>query len=223
MRSRYLFVAAFAAAVLLSPIRDVEACGPIFEDEVFVSDTNPDDLAAFSKGQLAIFQARFDSDEYAVAFRYLNGGKLSAKEQASSSRPVPIPTLKRLSSGRPSKPLRKPQKNLPRPSYGKKPAQNMFQPSPLPTSKSVFKPSADGFRRHRIYLNCPNPSFQTAVLTLRKRAVTWGKSNSSLLDWIHAQDAVFSNCDGKAPSMPSALPTVPCTAQRRSRLPNRRC
>ena len=41
MRSRYLFVAAFAAAVLLSPIRDVEACGPFFEPEVFVRNTIP--------------------------------------------------------------------------------------------------------------------------------------------------------------------------------------
>ena len=93
MRSRYLFVAAFAAAVLLSPIRDVEACGPFFEDEVFVSNTNPDDLASFSKGQLGIFQARYDSDEYAVAWRYLNGGKLSAKEQSELKPPAPDPEL----------------------------------------------------------------------------------------------------------------------------------
>ena len=52
----------------------------------------PDDLAAFAKGQLGILQAGFDSNEYAVAFRYLNGGKLSAAERqairASSRSPA---------------------------------------------------------------------------------------------------------------------------------------
>ena len=91
MKTRYFALAAFAAAALLSPVRDVEACGPDFEPEVFVNGIRPDDLAAFSKGQLAILQAGFDSDEYAVAFRYLNGGKLSAKEQAALKPPSPDP------------------------------------------------------------------------------------------------------------------------------------
>src|ERR1700722_7956672 len=91
MNSRYVYVAAFVAAVLLSPIRDVEACGPFFEDEVFVSRTAPDDLTAFSKGQLGILQAGYDSDEYAAANRYLSSCKISAKEQSELQPPSPDP------------------------------------------------------------------------------------------------------------------------------------
>ena len=129
----------FSAAVLLSPIRDVEACGPFFEDEVFVSNTNPDDLTSFSKGQLGILQARFDSDEYAAAYRYLSGGKLSAEEKAALMPPSPNPDFETAEHWQAEQAAEKDAEELPRPSYGKKPAQNMFQPSPLPTSKSAKK------------------------------------------------------------------------------------
>ncbi len=43
------------------------------------------------------------------------------------------------------------------------------------------------------YLNCPGPAFQNAILTLTKRA-DMGKKSPQLIDWIRAQDAVFSNC-----------------------------
>ncbi len=80
MKTRILILALLLAAALLAPVRNVEACGPFFEPDVFVSTTSPDDFAAFGKGQLGILQAGFDSNEYAVAYRYLNGGKLSAAE-----------------------------------------------------------------------------------------------------------------------------------------------
>jgi hypothetical protein len=57
------------------------------------------------------------------------------------------------------------------------------------------------------FLNCSDHAFQTATLTLSKRAATWGKPSPTLLDWIHAQDAVFSNCNGKDASMPAAAPS----------------
>ncbi len=83
MRTRFFAIAALVVVVLLSPIGNVEACGPWFEDDVFVSTTSPDDLASFAKGQLGILQAGYDSNEYAVAYRYLNGGKLSDAERSA--------------------------------------------------------------------------------------------------------------------------------------------
>ena len=53
------------------------------------------------------------------------------------------------------------------------------------------------------YLNCPDPAFMNATLTLTKRADAWGKKSPSLIDWIHAQDAVFANCASKAAAMPA--------------------
>jgi hypothetical protein len=93
MRTRLLAVAALAAVVLLSPIGSVEACGPFFEDDIFVSTTSPDDTAAFAKGQLGILQAGYDSNEYAVAYRYLSGGKLSDAERVSYAPPIGPPQI----------------------------------------------------------------------------------------------------------------------------------
>src|SRR5579863_2885294 len=83
MRSRFLGPAALAAAILLAPTGSVEACGPWFEPEVFVDQKIPDDLSAFAKGDLGILQSGFDSNEYAVAYRYLNGGRLSDAERSA--------------------------------------------------------------------------------------------------------------------------------------------
>src|SRR5579863_2223535 len=91
MKTRYFALAAFAAAALLSPVRDVEACGPDFEPEVFVNATRPDDIATFASGKLGILQAGYDSNEYAVAYRYLDGGKLGVKELAAYAPPPPPP------------------------------------------------------------------------------------------------------------------------------------
>ena len=91
MRTRLLAIAALAAVVLLSPIGDVEACGPDFEGDIFVNIKTPDDHASFAKGQLGILQAGYDSNEYAVAYRYLNGGKLSDAERNVYAPPPGLP------------------------------------------------------------------------------------------------------------------------------------
>ena len=77
MTSRRLACALLVLVVLLSPLSGVEACGPDFEPDVFVRASHPDDMNAFARGHLGILQTGFDSNEYAVAYRYLNGGKVS--------------------------------------------------------------------------------------------------------------------------------------------------
>jgi hypothetical protein len=89
MKSRRIALLAFVAAVLLSPVFNVEACGPFFEDEVFVNRSAPDDPHAFLQGHLGILQDHFDSNDYAVAYRYLIGGKLSAAEGNTDTPPPP--------------------------------------------------------------------------------------------------------------------------------------
>ena len=207
MKSRYFFVAAFAAAVLLSPIRNVEACGPFFEDEVFVSNTNPDDLTSFSKGQLGILQPRYDSDVYAIAWRYLTGGRLSAKEQSAINPPAQDLNSLTAEQWKAYEEAEKAAEESTPPKLWEKARAEYASAIPAPGQQIGIETNvAGGFHYTEYYLNCPSPSFLTAILTLRRRAATWGKSNSAILDWIRAQDAVFSNCDGKAPSMPSAAP-----------------
>ncbi len=208
MKSRYLALAAFVAAVLLLPVRNVEACGPFFEDDVFVQTTNPDDLASFAKGQLGILQAGFDSDEYAVAYRYLNGGTLSSKEQSALKPPSPNPDFETPQQWQAQQDAEKAASASRPPNLWLK-ARAQYAPPATPAAPSpsfptdyegniVFDPN---------YLNCPDDAFARATLTLKSRAAAWGKQSPWLVDWIHGQDAVFSNCDGKNVTIPSPAAT----------------
>jgi hypothetical protein len=214
MKSRHLGFAVLAIAVLLLPMCNVEACGPWFEPDVFVSNSHPDDLSSFAKGQLGILQSGFDSNEFAVAYRYLNGGRLSDAELHSY---VPLPSteptqvdwakLTPAEIAAAQEAEKQARQNaqpagqwlLARARYVSASGASASEPS-FPTNYSGDIVFDQG------YLNCPGPAFQNATLTLNKRADTWGKQSPWLLDWIHAQDAVFSNCDGKRSVAPASAP-----------------
>jgi hypothetical protein len=222
MRTRILILALLLAAVLFAPVGNVEACGPFFEPEVFVSTTHPDDLAAFGKGQLGILQAGFDSNEYAVAYRYLNGGKLSAAELHAYVPPPPPPSP-------PAQDWTKISADQLRALRDAQAAARQAQADAQPASKwlstraEYLPPLASAVQAQSFpvdyggnivfddsYLNCPDPAFITATLTLSKRANAWGKDSKWLADWIHGQDAVFSNCAGKSATSPApAAPDSP--------------
>jgi hypothetical protein len=211
MRTRLLAIAALVAVVLLSPIGSIEACGPWFEDDVFVNVTRPDDAAAFAKGQLGILQARFDSNEYAIAYRYLNGGKLSDAERDAYAPPINEPqpaadyrnfTPEQIAAAQEAE--KQAQENAQ--PFGKwLRARARFIPAGTPgEQKPVFATNYDGtIALDEGYLNCPDPAFTNATLTLANRADTWGRTSSSVIDWIHAQDAVFANCASKIVVMPT--------------------
>jgi hypothetical protein len=213
MRTRLFAIAALIAIVLLSPIGSVEACGPWFEDDVFVSTTRPDDLAAFAKGQLGILQPGFDSNEYAVAYRYLNGGKLSDAERAIYGPATGLPNAD--SNHRIPSPdeIYEAQEAERKRLQGAQPAarwlidRGKYLPADAPAEqRTAFPTDYEGnIVFDEGYLNCPDPAFVNATLTLTKRANTWGKESSLLTDWIKAQDAVFSNCTGKAVNLPAPV------------------
>jgi hypothetical protein len=214
MRSRHLGLVVLAIAVLLLPMCNVEACGPWFEPDLFVSNSHPDDLSSFAKGQLGILQSGFDSNEYAVAYRYLNGGRLSDTElhsyvpqpsaeqtQVDWTKLTPAQIAAAQEAEKQARQNAQPagQWLLVRAKYVSASVAGASEPS-FPTNFSGNIVFDEG------YLNCPDPAFQNATFTLNKRANTWGKQSPWLLDWIHAQDAVFSNCDGKTIVAPAPAP-----------------
>jgi len=210
MRTRLLAIAALVAVVLLSPIGDVEACGPDFEGDIFVSIKTPDDHAAFAKGELGILQNGYDSNEYAIAYRYLTGGKLSDAERNTYAPPVDQPhavvDYRNLSPDEITAAQEKEktaQENAQ--PFGKwLMARAKYIPNGTPgEQKPAFPTSYDGtLSLDEGYLNCPDGAFQNATLTLTKRADAWGRQNPTLMDWIHSQDAVFANCASKVAVMP---------------------
>lgn len=209
MRTRPLGLAALAAVVLLSPLGNVEACGPWFEDDVFVSTASPDDLAAFARGQLGILQAGYDSNEYAVAYRYLNGGKFSDAERQFHAPPTSLPKADQQNRILSPDQIYEAQQAERQKQHDAQPAAGWLTERSryLPTGASAGQASlrtddAGNIVFDESYLNCPDPAFVNATLTLTKRANTWGKQSPWLLDWIHAQDAVFANCTSKTAVLP---------------------
>ena len=205
-RRRILAIAAFALGALLSPTGRVEACGPFFYDEVFVRPHQPDDLTAFAKGHLGIIQPGFDSNEYAVAFRYLNGGSLDEKEQQAIQPHAPDLDRLTVEQWKAYEAAQKAAEESTPPKLWERARSEYLPTIAAPDQEIAVDMGSGNFHYTSNFLNCPNHAFQTATLTLRKRAAAWGKSSPDLLDWIHAQDAVFSNCDGKNTTMPAAAP-----------------
>ena len=215
MRSTRLTLAALSACAFLvlapTPFQ-VEACGPFFEPDVFVRSTMPDSLAAFAKGQLGIVQPKYDSDEFAVAFRYLNGGKLSETERKIYE-PEPNQPAQDWTSLTPTEiaavreQMRQATTNSQPPGQWLQQRAQFAPPLPSDQQKTQFPVDFSGaIAFDPSYLNCPDPAFETAILTLKNRAGLWGAKSPWLSDWIHAQDAVFSNCAGKSPAAPASAP-----------------
>ncbi|MGA8088285.1 MAG: hypothetical protein WCA10_13325 [Terracidiphilus sp.] len=211
MKSRLLAIAALIAVVLLSPIGNVEACGPDFEGDVFVSITRPDDSAAFAAGHLGILQDGFDSNDYAVAYRYLNGGNLSDAERSvyapTIGQPQIVADYRNLTPAQitAAQEAEKQAQENAQP-FGKwLKARAQYIPEGTPgEQKPTFPTNYDGtISLDEGYLNCPGPAFDNASLTLNVRAKTWGPQNPFLRDWIHAQDAVFANCASKIVVIPT--------------------
>ncbi|MGB7267258.1 MAG: hypothetical protein WBC92_17205 [Terracidiphilus sp.] len=214
MRMRFLNLALVVAAILLSPIGNVEACGPDFEPDVFVSTNSPDNLASFATGQLGILQAGYDSNEYAVAFRYLNGGALSqAERQAYVPQPAPQQAAQDWRNLTPAQiaAAQEAQKQAvenaqPAGQWEVARAKQVNGVIQVDTQPAFPTDYAGNIVFDENYLDCPEPAFQNAKLTLSKRAAVWGGQSPWLADWIRAQDAVFSNCVGKSVNMPAPAP-----------------
>jgi hypothetical protein len=187
------------------PFAAVQACGPDFAPDTFVRTNRPDNLQAFAAGRLGILQSGYDSNELAVAWRYLNGGVLSKEEQAQYAPPLVPPkdwtrlTPEQIAAARAADDAAQPvgQWLAARNGLAAPIAQADAKAAGLPDIHEWYMPDA---------VNCPDAAFRTAALTVKQRAGTWGKQSPWVADWIHAQDAVFSNCNGDKSGQPAAAP-----------------
>jgi hypothetical protein len=199
MSRRFLSITAFVVAVLLLPKGDVDACGPDWEPEVFVSASSPDNYAAFADGQLGILQSGFDSNDYAVAYRYLNGGRLSVEEQHAYAPPA-------VQLDRDEAWWRAKRAAEPRNRWIAERAKYAPPNEPAAQAPSLETDWQGSDIIGEYYVNCPDPAFENAMATLDSRAKTWSRDSKWLADWIQGQDAVFTNCAGKTAAMPAPAP-----------------
>lgn len=220
-------VAAIVVAVALLAWKGVEACGPDFEPDVFVSQKAPDNNAAFARGDLGLLESGFDSTDYAVAYRYLNGGRLSAEEQRVYAPPPQPPQdwskLPPDQVAAAQQAQREAERKASAPEQWLDARAEYVTADDAKAARAAFPQNYNGIVEVSDqfgfqYLNCTASAFHTAVLTLQGRAQKWGGGSTWLANWIHGQDAVFSNCtqgreepvgSQKAPApprMPEAAP-----------------
>jgi hypothetical protein len=211
MKSRRMFIASCTLYVLI-PLVTVEACGPDFSSDVFVRTDRPGDMHAFAEGKLGILQTGYDSNDFAVAYRYLTGGKLSAQEeQAYAPPPQPVQDWTHLTPEqlRAAQDAQAKAEEESKPEYSWRQALAIYAPESQPAAESRVAPQpwmGSSLYYNPDYQNCPRPAFHMAALTLTSRAQTWGRQSEWLADWVKAQQAVFSNCSMKDRTMPASAP-----------------
>jgi len=187
---------------LLFPILYVQACGPFFADDVFVRTLRPDHPKLFAAGKLGVLLPTYPRADLTVAYRYLNGGTLTAEEQKAYQ-----PTISMIESEGEDRSndaelgiTYNYESHVEPPGAADEwlAARNKFA-APQPKVHSVWDKEHGIAPVHVLagnYENCQPESFRTAISTLESRAKSWGAKSPELADWIKAQDAVFSNCSG---------------------------
>ncbi len=219
------FVAGALALVLL-PLFTAQACGPDFAPDVFVRKLRPDKPKEFAEGKLGILQPTFPREDLTVAFRYLNGGSLSASEQAAyhptysnvepewwaaNSTPDTQKQLWKATALGSHEGVswgadRQDENAADEPAESWQMVRARYAaPAPKVEQDRVQKVQhPGGWTSDWSYLNCNGNAFRTAVLTVQSRAKTWGEKSPDLADWIQGQDAVFGNCTSGVLVLPAA-------------------
>lgn len=199
------------AAVLLFLGTGVEACGPDFAAEVFLRASAPDNATAFAQGRLELLGGEYDSSDYAVAFRYLNGGRLSAAEQKAYAPPAaPVEdwtkmTPEQIENARRAQEAAAVAAN---PRVQWLAARGKYVTADAPNAQQLAPPGNAVLYYEPQYVDCPDAAFRTAAQTLAARAQTWGAASPWVRDWIAGQDAVFANC-GFGQTTETFLPNTP--------------
>lgn len=201
-----------ALVFALLAVLSVQACGPDFAPDVFVRRDRPDDARAFGLGSLGILQTGYSSKDYAVAWRYLNGGKLSPGEQRVYAPPQPPAvdwrTMTQAQMNAQEQAEEKAyQESLPEAPW----TEALVKYAPQSAAAKPYAQTPQPFYLNTVYYApgyaiCLRPAFATAAHTLARRARLWGQRSPWLMDWVAAQQAVFTNCDGKDKVLPPPAP-----------------
>lgn len=184
-----------------------QACGPDFFPDTFVRTARPDLPEQFVKGKLGLLQPGFARADLFVAYRYLNGGILDSTEQKGWEPTYPL-SEQEYGTQSPESPPSENGSTSDAPIGRWVLARNAFPdapPGPIGQEGTIDVHTSQGFHYEDHFLNCSDDAFRNATEILQARAVAWGKTSPYLLDWIHAQDKVFSNCSGGV-AIPSPAP-----------------
>ena len=209
MKTRRVALSAFA--LFLLGLVTAQACGPEFFPDVCVRKMRPDVPKEFSAGKLGILLPTYPRADLAVAYRYLNGGSLTAEEQAAyepSSFNEDLWEEDSKDAQEDWKAQEEAEKLAHQPieDWRTERAKYAADQAAVEQNRSLQVKNTDGGANSVDYLNCPVDAFRNAAAGLKVRAQVWGERSPALADWLRGQDAVFANCHGDVPVLPAAAP-----------------
>jgi hypothetical protein len=168
-------------------VRPGNGCSPGDPQAVFIRLAGPDaPYKTYAAGRLGVILPSYRSRHLVIAYDYLNGRPLTPAEQTQAgaaehtigwenyepdltAKPQPVPPgMQRWIAARTA--------ILP----GEYKAPDTSRQ--IPGDNYEYAP------------NCLDDAFLKAGTTLSTRAKAYGKTSAEVLDWLHAQDVVFSNC-----------------------------
>src|SRR6266700_4188640 len=168
-------------AVLLIP-SSMNSCLPEFPVAIFTYNSRPGQpVSWYAHGNLGVLRPTYERGYLAIAYRYLQGHPLSAREMRDalhfmkdSIQGVPEPDTKE-----------------------EDPANVWMAERAVVLGKNADKAKinmAPPYYADSDYANCLADSFRTAVLTLRGRIKSAGAGSADVREWIRGQDVVFLDC-----------------------------
>jgi hypothetical protein len=169
-----------AVLILAVPV-ELPGCGPFLPEALFHLTAGPEAPAEFARGHLGIVQPTYERLYQVIAYRYLSGVGLNhAERQAVLPSPQPASDTNPWLEARNSVPGATPLRQL-------EPYRQVKKAGYFDT-----------------YLNCNDDAFRTAAATLERIQPT-----GAAVEWIAAQDVVFSNCSqGAAIPQPASDPRL---------------
>jgi tetratricopeptide (TPR) repeat protein len=184
---------ALSLAILLLNGTTALACGPFTLEAIFVHTVHPIyPLAQFAGGKIGVVQPSYARSYLYVAYRYLSGSNFTSLEQKAL---VELWT-QRLDFGSEGSPFDWSKAWL----EARKKVPGVQDRGDIDVYRMREKPN-----EYESYVNCNKDSFETAVKVLADRTLEYKSETPLLLDWVNAQDQVFTNCSSGS-SIPEPLP-----------------
>lgn len=173
----------------------VWACAPAGPTLAFTWDNHPDlPLNAFAAGRLGVLQPTYARSYLIVAYRYLIGSPLSTEEQQGAL----ALWEQRLGGG-----VKRPATKASRPSASLQEAPDWKSTRTKFTKEPAPEPARHKWVRNYYNVEVTPEAQEVAARTLLDRARRWAPG--LVVDWIQAQDQVFS-IDSKGGLLPKAAP-----------------
>jgi hypothetical protein len=223
LRRIVLVITLVLAMCYVTPI--LLGCGPSFSTAIFTYSAHPDlPLEGFASGEIGVLKPEYARSYLVVAYRYLNNEKLGPKEQKAVLKlwhqrlgdPAVTEENAKLfateeDSSNSEEGEYKGTGGLENWLEARKKVTSKEPEKYLQTNKSISH--EDVFLD---YINCKNDSFANATRTLEDKIKALGANNPEVLDWVLAQDQVFSNCSelGSLPAPAKANSSAKAKADR---------